>query len=127
MENQAAGYEEKRRYKRVNVDAEAVCEIFSVDSQSLRLNKYTPKIPAKVENISMGGLQIIADAQVPVEQILRMKVVFNVSGKVIWVYSQARWASFDPKINKYRIGLQFFYLQERHRITCSAIIEGRLN
>ncbi len=126
MEKQAAVYEEKRRYKRVSVDAEAVCEIFCVDSQSLLLNRHTPKIHAKVENISMGGMQIVIEKQVPKEQILRMKITFG-CGKVIWVYSQARWSVYDAKINKYRIGVQFFYLQERHRVVCAEIIESCTN
>ena len=127
MNNQINPFEEKRRHKRVAIDAEAECEIFATESQAVMLNRQMNKLHVKVENISMGGLQIITDMQMPVEQILRMKVDFIAPKCAIWVYSQVRWSCFDAKISKYRVGLQFFYLREKYSETCAKIIESHPN
>lgn len=127
LEKHVGTYEEKRKFERVSIDAEAECEVFSVDCQALALNRQNSKIYVKVDNISLGGLHIITEAQIPVEQILRMKVKFKENGYIVWIYSQVRWFSFDDTLKKYRVGLQFFYLQEKYRETFNKIIESRLN
>ena len=127
MTNQAENYEEKRKFKRVSVNADAEFEFFQAVSQASMLNKQNQKMNAKVDNISLGGLQIITDFEIPCEQILRMRVCFGNTGFKIGAYSQVRWSRFDEKLKKYRVGLQFFYLKEQHRVICSKLIESNSN
>ena len=127
MENQTANFEEKRRFKRVPLEAEAECEIFSVECQALMLNRHNHKATVKVDNMSMGGLRITTDMLMAVEQILRMKIKISSNGFVFWVYTQVRWSRYDSKLGKYRVGLEFFYLKEKPRKMCSELIDRLLN
>src|ERR1035437_9462488 len=104
---QTESFEEKRRYKRIAIDGEAECEIFSVEPQTLRMRSRKDKMQVKVNNLSLGGLQIITDTQIHNEQILRMKIRFQAVDSFIWGYSQVRWCTYDDTSGKYRVGLQF--------------------
>ena len=127
LENTIGYFTEKRAYKRVSVDAETECEIFSVESQMLSLARKKNKYKFNVANLCLDGMQIITDKMISAEEILRMKVIFRDFPEIIWVYSQVRWSRFDSELNKYRTGVQFFYLKEKYRKICEQIIERAVN
>lgn len=123
MENYSGDIDEKRAYKRVPVDAQAECEVFSAEPQLISMNREKARYNFRVENICLGGLQLITDRMLPKESILRVKVIFNGIPETICAYTQVRWCSFDGDIKGYRAGLEFFYLKDNYKNICTRIIE----
>ena len=123
MEKTDGEINEKRAYKRVPVNAQAECEVYSPEPQLISMNRKKTRYNYRVENICLGGLQLITDRLLPAESILRVKVIFNGIPETICAYTQVRWCRFDNNIKSYRTGLEFFYLKDNYKNICSRIIE----
>jgi c-di-GMP-binding flagellar brake protein YcgR len=118
--------EERRKYKRVNLNVPVEYEIFRALSQSLVTKDKAMKYEALCENISAGGIQLISDIDMQPEQILKLKILHSGEPRIN-AHATVRWSAFDKRLGKYRIGLEFYYLKDDCRKYIFSLTGENLN
>jgi c-di-GMP-binding flagellar brake protein YcgR len=67
---------------------------------------------AEIVNISAGGLQIVDENNLSSDQVIKLRFKIKEREDNINAFARVRWSNFDSRINKYRMGMEFFYLNE---------------
>lgn len=82
---------------------------------------------AEVENISEGGALLLMDVEIPPEQIIRFYINLDEYSVKICAYANVRWSKYEPELQKYRVGMKFYYLKDAHREAIKRIIKEKMN
>jgi c-di-GMP-binding flagellar brake protein YcgR len=115
-------FAERRKYKRVELRVPIEYKVKSIMPNFIETKKPAEKRAAETANISLGGIQIIDDIAPACGQIVSL--AFRPGGleRDIRAFARVRWADFDDRIKKYRIGLEFYYLHDDDSKMISGIV-----
>jgi len=117
-------YIEKRRYKRVDRKMRVTYKLApSSEEEEGKID--TAKKLVETADISIDGLQLICEEDIPISSLLRLDVEIEGENKPLATFAEVRWARFDTQIKKFRIGLQFLVIKEDHVEAIKKITGGR--
>jgi len=116
-------YVERRKYKRVDKQIEVTYKVVSLPSEIEELKKQHDKNTTESVNISIGGIQLIEDAELVAEQILRIEMKLPGREEPVVTFAEVRWCAKDDHLKKYRSGIEFLVLKDEDKDLIEEIID----
>jgi len=109
------GFEERRKHKRIDLKTTIEYRILRFVPQA-SIGRAAPiERTAEIVNISAGGLQIVDNTGLSNDQVVKLRFKLKEREDNINAFARIRWSNFDSHINKYRMGMEFFYLNENDK------------
>jgi c-di-GMP-binding flagellar brake protein YcgR len=113
---------ERRKFERIDMRTKVEYRIKTIVPHVVEAKRPVEKRVAESVNISLGGLQIIDEQAPPPGQILILSFSPAGNDRLVRAFAKVKWVGFDGGINKYRIGLEFYYIHEEDRRLISGIV-----
>jgi c-di-GMP-binding flagellar brake protein YcgR len=108
-------YDERRKHKRADLRVKAEYEIVSFVPQALRAKSSREKISAQTANISEGGVQLVVDRAPEPGNVVRLSIYTGPNDAGIKAFAKVKWAGFDSVFGKFRLGMEFYFLNAESR------------
>lgn len=115
-------YIEKRRHKRVDKKVTVTYKVVSMPSELEKIKTAAEKNETETANISVGGIQLIDDAGLSPEQILRIELKLETIKTNIVTFAEVKWSAKDDNIKKYRTGIEFLVLKDEDKKQIEEIV-----
>ncbi|MCE5301288.1 MAG: PilZ domain-containing protein [Spirochaetia bacterium] len=112
---------EKRKHKRVEKRLSVSFKVVSMPAEVARIKQAVDKNSGDTVNISLGGVQLISEAGLVPEQIIRLELYTDKSGSVV-TFAETRWSNKEEKTGKYRTGIEFLVLKDEDKKVIEEII-----
>ena len=107
-------YIEKRRHRRVDKKLKVTYKITATEEEAEDINLNRQKVSVLSVDISLAGMQLICDEDIPIDKIVRLDVEVEGEDKPLVTFAEVRWVSKDEKLNKYRVGMEFLVIKQEH-------------
>jgi len=118
-------FKERRKYKRAGMKADVEYKVLRLLPHAIECEKPAPKRRAESVNISIGGMQIVDDVELPAGQIIQVRFKPENNEKIINAFARVRWSNYDSQLGKHRIGMEFYYLNSSDRDSIKKITEDK--
>jgi c-di-GMP-binding flagellar brake protein YcgR len=115
-------YIEKRRHKRVDKKVTVTYKVVSMPSEIEKIKSAAEKNETQTANISVGGIQLIDEAGLSPEQILRIELKLESIKSNIVTFAEVKWSAKDDNIKKYRTGIEFLVLKDEDKKMIEEIV-----
>jgi c-di-GMP-binding flagellar brake protein YcgR len=115
-------YIEKRRHKRVEKKVTVTYKVVSMPSEIEKIKSAAEKNETETANISVGGVQLIDEAGLSPEQILRIELKLESVKSNIVTFAEVKWSAKDDNIKKYRTGIEFLVLKDEDKKMIEEIV-----
>ena len=115
-------YIEKRKHKRVDKKVTVAYKVVSMPSEIEKIKSAAEKNETETANISVGGIQLINDAGLNPEQILRIEIKMANAKSGIITFAEVKWSAKDDNIKKFRTGIEFLVLKDEDKKLIEEIV-----
>lgn len=119
------GFEERRKHKRVELNTTVEYRILKFLPQATEMRAAPVERTAQAVNISAGGMQIVDETGLTDDQVIKLRFKIKEHMDNIHAFARVRWANFDSRINKYRMGMEFFYLNDNDKQLIDSLAENQ--
>lgn len=114
---------ERRRHKRIDKKFKVNYKLISLPNEVQNIKAEAYKREAESANISVGGIQLISNYELQMEQIIRVEFVLEGKAEPVITFAEVRWCAKDINSNKYRTGIEFLVLKEEDKDFISKLVE----
>ena len=105
-------YIDRRKHKRVDKKLKVIYKIMPKESIEGGDGE-TVKKHVNSEDISVSGIQLICDDDLPIDSVVRLDIMLEDNSSLA-TFAEVRWARRDSRLEKYRIGMEFLVIKEDH-------------
>lgn len=114
-------FNDRRKYKRAGVCLKAEYAVLNFIPQAIQPKKKEVSHEAVTANISEGGIQLVVESAPEPGQVLRLQLRPEGSRRIN-AFAKVKWAGYDDAMNRYRIGLEFYFLRDYDRALIRSIV-----
>ncbi|MDD5065801.1 MAG: PilZ domain-containing protein [bacterium] len=105
--------DDRRKYKRVSIDAVLMCQIPELDNNP-DVGFHEISTPMSMD-ISMGGLQMSTDQDLPIGLMLSIFLSIDTKEKPLEIKGKVAWNRKDPKKEAFKIGVEFVEFTDKRK------------